>query len=360
MLEFLFILSALVAYIVTKLTIGLSMRRGVLDLPNERSSHSEPVPRLGGIGILAALVLPLAASLVMNLMGWVKEGVLTRSVSLMLLAGIGMALTGLYDDFHGLMPAKKFLLQFVLAGLLVVFGVRIESIAVLNWGPFLLGMLTFPLTILWLTGFANIFNFMDGINGLAAVTAILYSGFFFVLASWQGRPDLSAASLVVAGGCLGFFPHNFPRARTFMGDTGSLLLGIVLAVLVVELVQDSSNPASLIGLLLVCAVYLWDSGYTLLRRLRRRENIFQAHRSHLYQRLAQAGLGHVRITGLYLLLHVTMGFLGLAYVRCASALRPAILAFASLILLGFTLSVYGLERRAARAKREAAGAIPHE
>ena len=345
----LLLVSALVAFVVTNVSITFSRRRGVLDLPNVRSSHSQPIPRLGGIGILAALVLSLAVIALMSATGWVGKGVLTRDVSLLLLAGVGMALTGLYDDFHGMTPATKFLLQFVLAGAVVALGARIESVTVLDRGPFLLGMLAFPLTILWLTGFANIFNFMDGINGLAAVTAAVYGGFFSVFAFWEGRPDLAAASLVIVGGCLGFLPYNFPRARTFMGDTGSLLLGMVLALLVVQLVQHSPNPASLVGLLLVCAVYLWDSGYTLLRRLWRGENIFQAHRSHLYQRLAQLGLSHARITGLYLLFHLLMGCMGLAYVGSSNAVRVGIFALAGLVLGGFTLSVHGLERQAAKA-----------
>lgn len=360
MLWVLFLLSALIAYVVTKVSITLSLRRGVLDVPNVRSSHAQPVPRLGGIGILVALALSLAALGVMRMLGWVECSVFTRDIALILLAGTGMAATGLYDDFDGMSPPTKFLMQFVVAGIVVVLGMRIESVAVLNWGPFSLGLLAFPVTILWLTGFANIFNFMDGINGLAAVTGAAYSGFFFVFAWLQGTPELAATAIVVAGSCLGFLPYNLPRARTFMGDTGSLLVGIVLALLVVQLAQKSTNPASLIGLLLVCAVYLWDSGFTLLRRLRRGENIFRAHRSHLYQRLAQLELSHVSITSLYLLLHLLMGTLGLAYLRYTNAMRAVILAFAGLTLAGLTMSVYWLEYRAARVKRKASSATPPE
>ena len=356
----LFLLSALVAFVVTRVSITFSQRRGVLDLPNVRSSHSQPVPRLGGMGILAALVLSLAVFSLVNVTEGAGKAVFTRDVALLLAAGVGMALTGLYDDWRGMRPITKFLIQFILAGIVIILGTRFESIAILNWGPFELGILAIPLTMFWLTGFANLFNFMDGINGLTAVSAAVFSAFFFVFAVWKGRPDLAAAAVAVAGGCLGFLPHNLPRARTFMGDTGSQLLGIVLALLVVQLAQRSANPGSLAGLLLVCSAYIWDTGFTLLRRLLRRENIFQAHRSHLYQRLAQLGLSHARITGLYLLLHLVMGFLGLAYVQFASALRPAILAFAALILLGFTMSIYWLEHRAARAKRGAAGATPRE
>lgn len=360
MLWLLFLLSALIAYVVTKVSITLSLRRGVLDMPNVRSSHAQPVPRLGGIGILAALALSLAALGLMRMLGWVEYSVLTRDIARILFAGTGMAATGLYDDFHGMRPATKFLMQFVLAGIVVALGMRIESVAVLNWGPSSLGLLAFPVTVLWLTGFANIFNFMDGINGLAAVTAATYSGFFFLFAWRQGTVELAAAALIVTGSSLGFLPHNLPKATTFMGDTGSLLLGMVLALLVVRLAQTSANPASLIGLLLVCSVYLWDSGFTLLRRVRRGENIFQAHRSHLYQRLFQLGLSHASITGLYLVLHILMGSLGLAYVWSSNTMRAVILVFAGLTLAGFTATVYRLEHRAARVKLEASSATPRE
>jgi len=345
---------------VTKVSITFSLRRGVLDVPNVRSSHAQPVPRLGGIGILAALILSLAVLALMRGLGSVGYPVSTRDVSLLLLVGIGMAVMGLYDDFHGMTPATKFLMQLVLAGIVVALGMRIESVAILKWGPFSLGILAFPVTVLWLTGFANIFNFMDGINGLAAVTAATYSAFLFVFAWRQGSVELAAMAAIVTGSSLGFLPHNLPKAKTFMGDTGSLLLGMVLALLVVRLAQTSANPASLIGLVLVCSVYLWDSGFTLLRRLRRGENIFQAHRSHLYQRLVQLGLSHASITGMYLLLHLLMGSLGLAYVRCTNAMRAVILVFAGVTLAGFTASVYWLEHRAARAKLEASGATPRE
>ena len=348
MLWLLLALSALTAYAVTKVSITFSLRRGVLDIPNPRSSHSEPVPRVGGIGIAMAFVITLAAFGLMRMLGWVRYPVFTRDVSLLLLGGTGMALAGLYDDFHGMRPAVKFLVQFVLAGTIVTLGMRIDHVAILNWGPFGLGVLTFPLTIFWLTGFANIFNFMDGINGLAAVTGAAYGSFFFIFAWLEGIPDLAATAVVVVGSCLGFLFHNFPRARTFMGDTGSLLLGIVLALLVVRLAQKSANPASLTGLLLVCGVYLWDSGFTLMRRVRRRENIFQAHRSHLYQRLTQVGLSHASITGVYLSLHILLGLLGVSYVWWANALRPVVLACAIVILVGLTLSVYWLEHRPAK------------
>ena len=348
MLWFAFLLSVGTAFVVTKLTIVVSHRRGVLDIPNPRSSHSQPVPRLGGVGILAATLISIAALATARATGWNGGSPFTRDTAVILLAGLGMAATGLYDDFRGLRPSLKFLMQLLIAGLIVGTGIRIESVSFLIWGPIPLGFLAIPLTVVWLTGFANIFNFMDGINGISGVTAATYFAFFAVLAWEQGHTELVATAVIFMGGCLGFIPNNFPVAQTFMGDTGSLLLGITLACFVARLAQLASDPAALVALLLICSVYLWDGTFTLLRRLRRGENIFQAHRTHLYQRLVQLGQSHARITVLYFALHVMMGCLALAFLQCGLAWRAVILGFAALTLTAFTISVHLLERRAAK------------
>ncbi len=342
--------SALIAYLATRWSITLSLHRGVLDVPNLRSSHFQPMPRIGGIGIIAAAVLSLATLALLRRYGLIGYGVLTRGSLIMMAAGLGMAAIGLYDDLHGLKPSEKFLLQFLLAGVVVTSGVRIENAAVLQWGPVPLGILSIPISILWLTGFTNIFNFMDGINGISAVTAASYCGFFFLFASLEGSPDLAAVALVIMGSCVGFLFHNFPQARTFMGDTGSLFLGIAMAFFVMLLSQKSPNPASLVALLMVCSVYLWDGGFTLLRRLRRGENIFQAHRSHLYQRLVQGGLSHAKITCLYLVLHALMGSLALLYFFSSEIVRLWILGFALFVFVVFTLSVHRFEKKVAGSK----------
>jgi UDP-N-acetylmuramyl pentapeptide phosphotransferase/UDP-N-acetylglucosamine-1-phosphate transferase len=342
------VFSALVAYAVTRLSISLSLRGGVMDVPNVRSSHSLPVPRLGGIGILIAAVLSVALLAGLKKLDLVDYSVVTREVLVLLGAGLAMALTGLCDDLYGLRVGPKFLLQFAISGTVVAFGYRIESVELAGWGPLALGLAAVPVSVLWLTGFANIFNFMDGINGLSALTAAAHFLFFFVFAQSLGVPELAALAWVFAGGCIGFLPHNFPSARTFMGDTGSLLLGITIAFYVIRLAQRSPEPAFLVALLLVCSVYLWDGGFTLVRRLRCGENIFRAHRGHLYQRLVRLGQSHARITLLYFALHLLMGCLAVVFMRSGDTLRVGILGLAILTLVTFTVSVHRLERRVAK------------
>lgn len=262
--------------------------------------------------------------------------------------GAGIAATGLYDDLRGLSPPIKFLLQAFFALLVVAEGIRLESLSVPPWGPVALGVFSIPLTIVWLAGFSNIYNFMDGINGLAGGTGVVYGCFLFLFAWLQGNQEVSVVALLLAGSSLGFLFHNFPRARTFMGDTGSLFLGMLFALLVVQLAQRSATSASLTALLLVCSGYLYDTGFTVLRRLRHRENIFQAHRSHLYQRLFQAGFTHGKVTTLYLVLHTLVGVLALIYLEVSEAARLGILGLAFLVFLALTLGVGWRERRVAR------------
>ena len=358
MLWILLVASGLIAYGVTKLSIILSLRCGVLDLPNLRSSHTQPVPRMGGIGILAGFFICLAVLAGLEGLGVMREGILTRDVLLFVIAGAGMAIAGFCDDLYRLNPATKFLMQFVLAGLLIGLGARLESLAFPGLKPLALGFLAIPVTLLWLTGFANVFNFMDGINGMAGGTGVVFSGLFLIVAGRQGNQDIAAMAVLLGGSCLGFLLHNFPQARTFMGDTGSLFLGMVFALLVVRLGQRSHDPAALVALVLGTSVYLWDSGFTLLRRLKRAENIFRAHRSHLYQRLVQAGLTHVKVTGLYLALHTLLGTLGLAYLGSSETGRLWILTFAALVLACFTYSVYRVERGASGSRPQGDGKAP--
>lgn len=351
----LYISSAIIAYVATWLSISISLRRGVLDLPNPRSSHTRPIPRIGGIGIVLGSCLPIAGLWFLGRLGMIDRVLQHRDTASILLAGTGMALTGLIDDLYGLDPGTKFVMQFVIAVLLVVLGVRVESVAVPFMRPLELGVLSFPLTILWLTGFSNVYNFMDGINGLAAGTGAIYGVFFFAFAAWQQNAELAAIAIIFSVSCLGFLFHNFPEARTFMGDSGSLFLGMVFALLLVRIAQQSANPTLLVAMLLVCSVYLYDATFTVLRRVVHRENIFQAHRSHLYQRLGQAGLSHVRITYLYLLLHALMGTVGLLYFLASDVVHLWILGFTLLAFLGFTLGVYWLERRTAEPKVRSEG-----
>lgn len=336
----LFAASALISAAVTRVSIEQASRRNLLDYPNPRSSHTQPVPRLGGIGIALGFLLPFAA------MGrgdhwWVM------AVGMAAMAGVG-----LLDDFRNLAASRKYLLQLLIAALLVFSGLVVREISLPVAGPIALKWLAAPLTLVWLTGFPNFFNFMDGTNGLAGGTGAIYGVFFAAFAYLEGTPQLAAAGLLMAGSSVGFLFYNFPRAKTFMGDTGSLFLGLGAAILVIA----GNEP---VPLLMLCSVFIYDCTTTIFKRLAHRENIFAAHKSHHYQRLARAGWGHTRVAWVYFAMHCLAGVLGLVYLRGTESLRAAALAADVVMLAGLSVLVRAAEhstRKIGEAKAQAAAA----
>lgn len=333
-----FLLSAVISAVATRVAIAHALRRDLLDRPNERSSHSQPVPRVGGIGIALGFLLPFLAVCQM-------PGLRPENGYAILLGLAGMAAIGLWDDLRGLVPLRKYALQLVIVALLIGSGLVVREFTVPFLGTIALGWLAVPLSLLWLTGFPNFFNFMDGINGLAGGTGVIYGGFFAAFAYLQGRSDLVMVGLLLSGSSLGFLFYNFPRAHTFMGDTGSLFLGMGSAMLVVLLSRAPASGSAVVALLILCSVFIYDCVTTIIRRLAYGENIFQAHRSHHYQRLVRSGWKHTSVAVLYFGMHVAAGALGLAYLRASDIVRWGILAAILLLFAGLSMLVLFVERR---------------
>jgi len=264
----------------------------VLDHPNARSSHVQPTPRGGGLGILLVIEAGLLSLALAGGGGpaWV-------------LAAGAAALGGIsfYDDRHPLSWRVRFGTQALAAAAVAAVLLPGAGLPILVVGPAVLfGMLL-------LAGYANAFNFMDGINGLAAGQAAVSGLGLAWLATVAGaaptHPAVSAA-LVVAGAAAGFLPHNFPRARMFMGDVGSVPLGFLLMGLTLWLAHDLGwRWLPVLGA--VHAGFILDTGVTLVRRALRREVLHQAHREHFYQRLVRAGWSHVQATTFELSLTAT-------------------------------------------------------
>ena len=262
-----------------------ALRRGHVDQPDARRLHVQPTPRGGGIGI--ALVLLAVAP-------WLGEGWPAYALGLVLCAG-----GGLLDDLRPLAPLAKLVLQ--AAGALC-----------LAWGwPLLPGLWGESMGIVLGAAMAlvlvNLWNFMDGSNGLAASQALLAAP---VLALLGPAPAAGVLAAALAAASLGFLPLNFPRARLFLGDVGSHALGYGLAAVALLAAPAAGGAAWL--LLLPPSAMLLDAGLTLLSRARRRQVLWQAHREHLYQRAVAAGLGHAGVCGLYLAWAIAASALALA------------------------------------------------
>lgn len=255
------------------------LRRGVLDVPNERSSHAIPVPRGGGIACLGGA---MAGLILAEVLGYEVPWVAVTGA--LLLAGIGFA-----DDKMQLAPVLRLGAQILGGGLV---GLAVGGV---SW--VFLGALVMPVLV-------NAVNFMDGINGITGLNIAAWGGVAMLVGTTQGSSALVAMGAVSAGSALGFLPWNAPKARLFLGDVGSYLFGAMIAIGIVAGAHDTSNTIILAAPL---AIYLADTGTALVKRAWRRESLMTAHREHVYQRLVNdAGLSHIAVASGTVVLSLTI------------------------------------------------------
>lgn len=264
-------------------------RQSVVDAPGDRSLHKHDTVTGGGLAISLVLVV-LWICLRMN-------GVNLSPV--LLLPVIAFTVIGMLDDIYNLYWLQKLSLQLAAAALFVIlFGsfTKLEMFGFVVATEWLLA----PVSVAWIVGFVNIYNFMDGIDGLAGSYGALCACVLGVWLALMGDPDAFLFLCGLMAACLGFLIWNWAPAKIFLGDTGSMMLGGTLATVSVMAQREHDIPLSAIVLLF--AVFIGDTAYTLIRRGLRREKIWQAHREHLYQRAVRSGLTHSFVTGMILLI----------------------------------------------------------
>ncbi len=293
---FIFLVSAAASFVFVPAVIRLLASHVVLDVPNARSSHTEPVPRGGGIGLL----MPFAAGTsVLIAFSAVST---TGFAPALLLGATALAVLGFIDDLRSLPALTRLLVQGLVTALCLWMGdLSLESVDLPGLGEFALGDAAWPVTWVLVVGFTNMFNFMDGINGLAGFQTLLGAASLSILGILGGDPDLALPLALLSGGAVGFLYNNFPRARVFLGDVGSLPIGFILALAVLR-VHQGAGPGAATPIWLP-ALLIWpclfDASYTLINRALRGRSPFRAHRSHVYQRMVVAGATHTRVTLLY-------------------------------------------------------------
>jgi Fuc2NAc and GlcNAc transferase len=297
----------------------------MLDVPNERSSHSLPTPRMGGVPMVAAVVLAF--------WGWVfqvaGEVNFQGGLPYTFLFAVAMFLLGFYDDLRDLSPLFRILIQFTSA-LLLFFPLAPLLPGVSLWKWVFPGWVWFFPGVFWVVWMLNLYNFMDGIDGLAGGEAAVASSFFFLVFAYFGQTSWAVANLVVAAASMGFLVHNWPPARTFMGDAGSAFLGAFYGMQ--SVVATLLTPVPLLVLVLPFTNFILDATFTLFRRLIRREKWYQAHRSHFYQRMTNLGMSHAQVTGLELVSVVLSCLAAVLYTLSGTQGRILVI---SLVLTGF-------------------------
>jgi UDP-GlcNAc:undecaprenyl-phosphate GlcNAc-1-phosphate transferase len=328
------------SYLFTGAILRFSIRRRLLDIPNDRSSHSVPKPRLGGVAITLAFYLTSATLLLVGFRPFSSSTILAGAFG----GGAVIALAGLVDDLRGLDAKFKLLVQFAAAGIAVASGVvlrefRIPLIGTLSFGP-----LAAPVTLLWIVAIVNFYNFVDGIDGLAGGIGVIASSFLFFIGGMTAAIGMRSLYAVLAGSLLGFLRFNFPPSRIFMGDMGSTFIGFTFAVL--SVVGEGLGVPAFITILLLAGV-ICDVALTLIRRAIKGEKVFSPHRAHYYQRLTSLGLSHKQVTLLEYLVAVLLGVSALL----AFHKESSFVTFLSVVWIGFFLWALAKIRSMEKGKR---------
>lgn len=281
-----------------------AQRRSILDIPNARSSHRRPTPRGGGLAIILSIGIGWFV-----LEAWVVPGALHWA----LVVGLAViALVSWIDDMRGVSTGFRFFTHTLAAVIVIWTGGYWSELLVPGVGRIHLDLGGAILSILWIVGLTNAFNFMDGIDGIAGVQGVAAGVGWALIGAWLEWIWLLATGGLIAASALAFLYFNWSPARIFMGDVGSASLGFLFAALPF-FVEGGTSSNVVFRLPLAAALLLWpsvfDTIYTFLRRLIKRENVFAAHRSHLYQRLVIAGWSHQTVSFLYSALACS-GFVG--------------------------------------------------
>jgi UDP-GlcNAc:undecaprenyl-phosphate GlcNAc-1-phosphate transferase len=332
---FAFLSALALSYAGTRLLLRRPPASAFVDVPSARSSHDQPKPRFGGIAIVAAFFLTYAWLCVVRPE---LRAFLPMAGGCAVLFGVG-----LWDDWRGIGVGARFVAQGLAAAIAIGAGVVIDTVTLPVVGTLELGWLAVPLTALVFVTSVNFYNFIDGIDGLAAGSALISSAFLAIVAYMVGQPMFAALLFAVAGAALGFLQYNFPPSRLFMGDGGSTFFGYVFAYLAVAGNQARPEIPIFVPVLLLSSLYL-DAGLTVVNRLVRREKLFQPHRTHYYQRLLQIGLNHKQVTLLEYLVTILLGASALLYVRAGEWFAPFLgVAWMAAFTLAI-LKIRGLER----------------
>ena len=328
------IVAVVVSALLTAVSVGAvrswSLRARFLDIPNDRSSHRDPTPRGGGLGIVLVVWVGCFFWLAGAAVRGCASAVPLARIGMVLAAAMGVAVISWADDIaHGLKPLTRLGVHLISAA---------AVLAALGWwrqadiplfGTVQIGALGPLFTILWLVGLLNAFNFMDGIDGIAAGQAATASLSWMVIGLGLRIETLAIAAGLLLGASLAFLVYNWHPAKIFMGDVGSAFLGFSFAVVPLYAAWPAEGRLSVrlpvVGFL-VMAPFVMDAALTFARRLRRGERVYEAHRSHAYQRLAMSGLGHAKVAIFYVLLGAAGGASAIAFLFLEDRTKASLVA----------------------------------
>lgn len=326
-----FLSAVSVSLLLTPIVIRLARWLNVVDRPGLRKVHGSATPRIGGVVIFVAMLAATFPVLILNN----RVGILFHQpqVLILLLASALVCLVGLIDDLRNLRPAVKLTGQIAGALLVCAAGARITDIDLGETMTVRFGMLSWPITVLWIVGITNAVNLIDGLDGLAAGLSAIACGVIAVFAIHTDQPVMAVLMLALLGSLMGFLFFNFNPAKIFMGDSGSLFLGFVLAASSVVCVAKTATLVGLALPVLALGIPIFDTLFSMLRRTLERRSLFAPDQSHIHHRFLKMGVGHRRSVLLMYLITLIVAGLGMSMMVLRGQATIIVFVFASVLLV---------------------------
>ncbi len=288
---FLILFLGLASFLLTMIIRKIALKRLIFDIPNERSLHSSPTPFGGGIAIVLTWYTGLTI--------FYLAGLVDKALFLALMSGIIIAVISFIDDIIGIKPYIRLCVHFITSTLAFWFLGGLRPLIIPGFAANM-EFIIYPLAVIGMVWFINLYNFMDGIDGFSSTEAIIICSVLFVF-TW----NLTTVLLI---SCIsGFLYWNWPKARIFMGDVGSTQIGFIIVIMGIYF--HNVLDFSILNWIMLTSPFWFDATLTLLRRLRNRENLSQAHRKHVYQRIVQAGYSHKSVICFLLLINIVNIFI---------------------------------------------------
>ena len=293
------ILSTLLAFLCTLLLMPLiirySHRKKWYDIPDKRKIHKGLIPRLGGVGIFSAVIIISVLSSVLHRFFTDSQGFFQFRYLFILFGFAIVHYVGLYDDFRGLRALPKLLIQTLAGGVITWGGFLIETIPIPYLGVLRLGIIAYPVTILWLVGISNAMNLVDGMDGLAGGISAFAAFSMGIIAVLQGQMTTALLAFILFASIIGFLIYNFPPAKIFMGDSGSLFIGFALAVIPLMGISKAASISTLMIPITLLTIPIIDTLAAIIRRIRQRRSIISPDKDHIHHKLLYMGLNEKKI-----------------------------------------------------------------
>ncbi|TJX13392.1 undecaprenyl/decaprenyl-phosphate alpha-N-acetylglucosaminyl 1-phosphate transferase [Tissierella creatinini] len=334
-----FIIAIIISLILTPLIRKFAFKIGAIDIPkDERRVHKEPMPLMGGLAIYFAVVITSLIFIPID-----------KTLISVLVGGTIILISGMIDDRKGMSPKLKLLFQIV-AGLVLIAGdVKVDFFTnpfTINNDLIYLNWLSIPITLFWVVGITNTLNLIDGLDGLAAGVAMISALSLTFVAEKFGYTTVILISAIVAGSTLGFLPFNFNPAKIFMGDTGALFLGFMLAAVSIEGVMKSVATIAFIVPIIILGVPIFDTTFAIFRRLLSGRSIMSADKGHLHHRLLARGFSQKKTVLILYAISAAFGIFAVLVAKANSkqAVYLSVIMFVVTVIFAMKFGLFGTKK----------------